>query len=98
MVERFPKDTAIMNIDMLELEGTKYFKAVCLVSKKNDEKWLARVRVLRRDTEEHIKAGFTIFGNGKESVLSEVDDKVKGHLQGFIPLVVAHRGCGRQAV
>ncbi|MGH1441210.1 MAG: hypothetical protein ACRBBR_13920 [Cellvibrionaceae bacterium] len=67
--------------EQIELEGTQYYKIICLISKQNDSaKWLARVRVLRKDTGEYIKAGFTIFDKNKEIVINNVNKRVNESL------------------
>lgn len=62
--------------EKLELGGTQYYQIICLLSEqKNDGKWLARVRVLRKDTKEYVGSGFTIFDYAKETVIKSAIKK-----------------------
>lgn len=53
------------------LAETEYYRVVCVLSERHDtEKWLASIRVIRRDTDEYVKMGFTIFSPNKEDVVN----------------------------
>ncbi|MCP4491932.1 MAG: hypothetical protein GY820_32205 [Gammaproteobacteria bacterium] len=54
-----------------------YYRVFCLLTEQDDGKWLARVRVVRKDTEESVKGGFTVFESNKENALESVNSQVK---------------------
>jgi hypothetical protein len=65
----------------LELGSNAYFRIVCVLSEKVDlGKWLARIRVIRKDTGEYINAGFTEFDVEKNTVINAAKQKIKDFL------------------
>lgn len=72
---------ANMENNQIELEGNQYYKIICLLTEeKDDAKWLAHIRVKRIDTDEYVKAGFTIFDNDKNVVMDKVMSKIDNSL------------------
>ncbi|WP_428634734.1 hypothetical protein [Sedimenticola sp.] len=72
-----------MNIDHEEivLGENGYYRIICLLSEvESEDKWLGRIRVIRKDTGEYVNKGFTVFENSKESVLNIAERKVEKYL------------------
>ncbi len=72
-------------IDVVE---NQYYQVHYLLSKEGD-KWLARVRVTRRDTGEYLNEGFTVYDHGKKNVKEKAADEIASTL---IPSIEA-LGC-----
>lgn len=67
--------------EKINLAENEYYRIVCLFAKKGtDGKWLARIRILRKDTNEYVKGGFTIFDYGKDKVREKVIAEINNSL------------------
>ncbi len=53
----------------------KYYQIHYLLTDESG-KWLARVRVTRKDTDEYINNGFTLYDHDKEEVIKKVIKKI----------------------
>lgn len=67
--------------EKIELEGTNYYRIIILLSEIKDKgNWFAQIRVLRRDTDEYINAGFTVYDNDKDVVMKSAIKRVSESL------------------
>lgn len=71
----------IDNQEYLELRGNEFYQIIFFVSEQQiDSKWLARVRVIRRDTMEFIKGSFTVYEQDKKILMEKVEKRVEESL------------------
>lgn len=71
----------IDNQEYLELQENEFYQIIFFVSEqKDDARWLARVRVIRRDTREFIKGGFTVFEHDQRILMKKIKKRVEESL------------------
>ena len=64
--------------EYLELQGNEFYQIIFFVSQpKDDPKWLAKVRVIRRDTMEFVRGGFAVYEQDKKILLEKVKQRAE---------------------
>ncbi len=67
--------------ERMELAGNEYYRVFCFLSEREGVgKWLAKIRVIRKDTDEYVNAGFTIFDDEKKLVIENATTKINASL------------------
>jgi len=71
----------IDNQEYLELQGNEFYQIIFFVSEQTaGPEWLARVRVVRRDSMEFIKGGFNVREHDKKIFMKKIKKRVEESL------------------
>jgi len=74
--------------EKINVTENEYYQIHYILSEESG-KWLARIRITRKDTNEYIRGGFTVYGNEKNNVKEKTLTKINNLL---IPKIEA-LGC-----
>ena len=65
----------------IELAKTQYYRVLRVITHYDKaDRWVARVRVRRTDTDEYVNLGFMVSGSDKRTVETESADKIRDSL------------------